>query len=171
MDVTQPVSVLFVCLGNICRSPLAEGLFLSHAAAAGTLSFFRVDSAGTSGQHNGELPDPRTRANAAQHSLELRSRSRKVKTEDFRAFDWIFAMDHSNFQALSRLHAGSEEAVRLHLLLSPELQTAQQPSEVPDPWYGGPEGFEEVYQLLHAATQRLHDFLCTHHGIYGNTRS
>ena len=170
MDVKEPVSVLFVCLGNICRSPLAEGLFLHHADKAGTLQYFRVDSAGTSSEHRGELPDPRTRANAAQHGIHLSSRSRQVKVNDFAAFDWILAMDRSNHSNLLRIRPADFKA-RLHLMLGPELLTAPEAQEVPDPWYGGPEGFESVYQLLFGATERLHDFLCQHHGIHRKTRS
>ncbi|MFN7302689.1 MAG: low molecular weight protein-tyrosine-phosphatase [Bacteroidota bacterium] len=170
MDVKEPVSVLFVCLGNICRSPLAEGLFLYHAEKAGTGVHFRVDSAGTSSEHRGELPDPRTRANAAQHGLNLTSHSRQVRVDDFNAFDWMFAMDRSNHRNLLRIRPAVHKA-RLHLLLGPELLTAPDQLEVPDPWYGGPEGFESVFQLLHGATERLHTFLCQHHGIHRETRS
>lgn len=164
MDVKQPVSVLFVCLGNICRSPLAEGLFLRHAARAGTLDVFRVDSAGTSNEHSGELPDPRTRTNASGHGLELKHRARQVKADDFHRFDWLLAMDQENYRNLERLQPAGAPA-RLHLLIGPELQTAPAHVEVPDPWYGGPEGFETVFQLLHDHTLRLHDFLCQYHGI------
>lgn len=170
MDVKEPVSVLFVCLGNICRSPLAEGLFLYHAEKAGTGMHFRVDSAGTSSEHRGELPDPRTRANAAQHGLNLTSRSRQVRADDFNAFDWMFAMDRSNHRNLLRIRPAVHKA-RLHMLLGPELLTAPDQLEVPDPWYGGPEGFESVFHLLHDATERLHDFLCQYHGIHRETRS
>ena len=170
MDVREPVSVLFVCLGNICRSPLAERLFIHHAETAGTLPYFRVDSAGTSSEHSGELPDPRTRANAAGHGLQLTSRSRKVRPDDFHDFDWMFAMDQSNHRNLLRIRPEGHRA-RLHLLLGPELQTSADAMEVPDPWYGGHEGFEAVFQLLHGATERLHTFLCHHHGIHRETRS
>jgi protein-tyrosine phosphatase len=170
MDVKEPVSVLFVCLGNICRSPLAEGLFLHHAEKAGTSAHFRVDSAGTSSEHRGELPDPRTRANAARHGLNLTSRSRQVKVDDFGSFDWILAMDRLNRQDLLHIRPADFKA-RMHLLLGPELLTVPEEQEVPDPWYGGPEGFERVFQLLHGATERLHDFLCKHHGLYQEARS
>lgn len=170
MDVKEPVSVLFVCLGNICRSPLAERLFIHHAETAGTLPYFRVDSAGTSSEHRGELPDSRTRANAAQHGLHLTSRSRQVSTNDFTDFDWIFTMDRSNHHNLLRIRPAEYKA-SLNLMLSPELLTAPEVQEVPDPWYGGPEGFEAVFQLLHGATERLHSFLCQHHGIHRQTRS
>jgi len=170
MDVKEPVSVLFVCLGNICRSPLAEGLFLHHAEKSGTLPHFSVDSAGTSDEHRGELPDPRTRANAALHGLQLNSRSRQVKTADFLAFDWMLAMDLSNHSKLLHMRP-AESRARLQLLIHPEIQTAERIMEVPDPWYGGPEGFETVFQLLHDKTRRLHDFLCSYHGIHQTTRS
>lgn len=137
----KPVRILFVCLGNICRSPLAEGI-LRHVAGDGPVD---VDSAGTGGWHIGDPPDHRSIAVALKHGIDIAGqRGRKVDAGDFEAFDLIFAMDRSNLASLRGL-APLETQHKLHLFLDYTLGTAR---DVPDPYYEGPEGFETVYNML-----------------------
>ena len=145
--------VLFVCLGNICRSPLAEGLFIRAVREAGLQDQYHVDSAGTGAYPGGDLPDPRARRNAASHNLELVSRSRPFMRADFDAFDHILVMDRQNEQAvLSKArHTADEAKVRLMRDYDPDPGDGQ----VPDPWYGDEAGYEDVYQILHRCIGRL----------------
>lgn len=149
----RPTSVLFVCLGNICRSPLAEGVFLHLVEEAGIASDFVVDSAGTGAWHVGERPDPRSIEVAARHGVSLPGRARQVTPEDLRRFDVVVAMDRENLAALERLADGTPPRARLHLLR--EFDAEADGHEVPDPYYGGPGGFERVYRMVHAACRGL----------------
>ena len=147
----DPTRVLFVCLGNICRSPAAEGVFLAHLAARGLGHRIEVDSAGTGGWHAGDLPDPRMRAAAARRGLALTSRARQVRRDDFARFDLIVAMDRdnlANLEALGRARPGQ-------LFLLSELLGPDWPIDVPDPYYGGPAGFDKVLDMLEAAMPAL----------------
>jgi protein-tyrosine phosphatase len=138
-------SVLFVCLGNICRSPLAEGVMRFQLEQAGLAADMLVDSAGTGGWHEGELPDRRSIAIAAQYGIDLTPlRARQVRQRDFSAFTLILGMDESNVASLKRI-APDEAKSRIHLFSN---YTSGQNFDVPDPYYGGPEGFEKVYQML-----------------------
>lgn len=150
---THTISVLFVCLGNICRSPLAEGVFLHLAKAAGQADRFRVDSAGTGAWHVGERPDQRSVEVASRHGVTLPGRARQVTGDDLRRFDVVVAMDRENLAALERMSAASAGTARLHLLrdFDPEADG----DEVPDPYYGGPGGFDEVYAMVHEACAGL----------------
>jgi protein-tyrosine phosphatase len=145
--------ILFVCLGNICRSPTAEVVFREVAAREAPDLVIQVDSAGTAGYHIGAPPDPRTREAAARRGYDLSPlRARIVQPEDFERFDLILAMDRENLAALRRrAPQGLHERVRLFLEFAPELAT----SDVPDPYYGGPNGFEEVLDLVEAAAHGL----------------
>lgn len=137
----KPVRILFVCLGNICRSPLAEGI-LRHVAGDGLVD---VDSAGTGGWHIGDPPDRRSIAVARKHGIDIaRQRCRRVHAGDFEAFDLIFAMDASNLATL-RAMAPLDAQHKLHLFLE---YTQGIIIDVPDPYYEGPEGFETVYNML-----------------------
>jgi len=145
--------VLFVCLGNICRSPTAEGVARTLAAREAPELALEVDSAGTAGYHVGAAPDPRTRAAAARRGYDLGAlRARMVAAEDFEHFDLILAMDRENLAALERRAPPSARG-RLRLFL--EFAPAQELREVPDPYYGGPNGFEEVLDLVEEATRGL----------------
>jgi len=147
------MKILFVCLGNICRSPTAEVVFREVAAREAPDLVIQVDSAGTAGYHIGSPPDPRTREAAARRGYDLSPlRARIVEPEDFEQFDLILAMDRENLAALRRsAPQGGHERVRLFLEFAPELAT----SDVPDPYYGGPNGFEEVLDLVEAAAHGL----------------
>jgi protein-tyrosine phosphatase len=149
---SAPVSVLFVCLGNICRSPLAEGVFLHLAREAGMEDRFAVDSAGTGSWHVGERPDPRSTAVARAHDVELPGRARQVRPQDLDDFDVIVAMDRENLRDLERLADGGSRA-RLHLLR--EFDPEGGGDEVPDPYFGGPDGFENVYAMVRRSCERL----------------
>jgi len=145
--------VLFVCLGNICRSPTAEGVVRALAAREAPELALEVDSAGTAGYHVGQPPDPRTRAAAARRGYDLSTlRARSVEPADFERFDLILAMDRENLTVLRRrAPAHAHERLRLFLEFAPEAAS----EEVPDPYYGGPNGFEEVLDLVETATRGL----------------
>ncbi|KAE9461330.1 hypothetical protein C3L33_06757, partial [Rhododendron williamsianum] len=146
---TKPFSVLFVCLGNICRSPAAEGVFTDLVKKRGLDSNFTIDSAGTIDYHEGNEADPRMRAAAKRRGIQISSMSRPIRPTDFRDFDLILAMDKQN-KALERwnfkenLPADAYKKVRLMCSYCKKHDE----SEVPDPYYGGPQGFEKV---LHVA--------------------
>ena len=144
-NAKPPASVLFVCLGNICRSPLAEGNFRQHLEEAGLTEEIRVDSAGTGAWHVGGAPDPRSIETAARHGLDITGqRARKVRDADFGDFEMILAMDRSNRDTLlARAPASSRD--RIHLFMDLSLGLAR---DVPDPYYGQGDGFEAVYRML-----------------------
>ncbi|WP_176084862.1 low molecular weight protein-tyrosine-phosphatase [Martelella sp. HB161492] len=145
-------SLLFVCTGNICRSPLAEGVFLDLAEKAGRADAFVVDSAGTGGWHEGELPDPRSRAVARAHGFDISNqRARKIRASDFQTFSLILAMDRGN---LAQLNQMSRSASSAQIVLFNDF-TIGLSKDVPDPYYGGPGGFEDVYDMLVAGCQSL----------------
>ena len=147
------MKILFVCLGNICRSPTAEGVFRAVAAREAPDLVIEVDSAGTAGYHIGEPPDARTRQAATRRGYDLSPlRARMVEPKDFDEFDLILAMDSENLSVLHRrAPAHARERVRLFLEFAPDSDV----TDVPDPYYGGPNGFEEVLDLVEAATQGL----------------
>lgn len=138
--------VLMVCLGNICRSPLAEGILQSKINS----DTIFVDSAGTAAYHVGNLPDERSIAVAQKYGIDITNqRARKFISKDFDEFDFIYAMDESNYQNILSLARNSEDEKKVHLILN-ESQPNQNLS-VPDPYYGGKDGFENVYQMLDEA--------------------
>jgi protein-tyrosine phosphatase len=147
------VKILFVCLGNICRSPTAEAVFRAIAARDAPDLTVEVDSAGTAGYHIGAPPDPRTISAAHRRGYDMSPlRARVVEPRDFELYDLILAMDRENLSALHRrAPAHTRERVRLFLEFAPDAGV----TEVPDPYYGGPNGFEEVLDLIEAASNGL----------------
>ncbi|UZD20972.1 low molecular weight phosphotyrosine protein phosphatase [Algoriphagus halophytocola] len=157
------IKVLFVCLGNICRSPLAEAIFNHKVKEDGMQSLFFCDSAGTSDFHIGELPDERTLKCALRYNLPLNHRGRQVNRTDFRDFDYILAMDENNLRVLNNLKSryGFDEK-EVHLMR--DFVERSKGQSVPDPYYGGEEGFEEIYQILDEAIENfLKQVKATHH--------
>ena len=138
-------SVLFVCLGNICRSPTAHGVFAHKIEQAGLASSVTVDSCGTSHWHIGEPSDVRSAQEAALRGYDMSAlRGRQIQATDFRNFDYILAMDHSNIQDLEEI-CPAEHRHKISLL--PSFQSGQKLDEVPDPYYSSVEGFDKVFQL------------------------
>jgi len=152
-DPAPPTRVLFVCLGNICRSPAAEGVFLHLLAGSGHEQAFAVDSAGTGGWHVGNPADRRMRAAAARRGIHLPSRARQIEAADLQRFDHILTMDADNLAALRRLERQAPGPARI----SPLVQHCRrlEAVEVPDPYYGGERGFEQVLDLLEDACAGL----------------
>jgi protein-tyrosine phosphatase len=148
--------ILFVCSGNICRSPLAEAIFRSLADEAGLTKQFVIDSAGTHGFHQGEKADPRTRRVGRNHGLDVDSIARKVEDEDFDKFDLIVAMDRGHRSEL-KARAGSGRTASIRLMR--EFDPAARDQDVADPYYGGEEGFENMYAVLMPACRGLLDSL------------
>ena len=159
------IKVLFVCLGNICRSPLAEAIFNQKIKELGLEGKFQSDSAGTSDYHIGELPDERTLNCASKYGLEVNHRGRQVNRTDFRDFDYIIAMDDSNIKNLNLM----KERFRFHgkeIHLMRNFVENTQGLAVPDPYYGGEEGFEEIYRILDEAIDGFLDHVKVTHQIY-----
>jgi len=154
MTDSRPTSVLFVCLGNICRSPLAEGVFLHLVAEAGSADDVVVDSAGTGAWHVGERPDPRSLEVAERHGIELPGHARRVTEEDFHRFARIVAMDRSNLSDLESLRPADSDTV-LELLRDHDPDPGD--GEVPDPYYGGDDGFDRVYRMVRRSCEVLLD--------------
>lgn len=150
--------ILFVCLGNIIRSPLAEHIFAQLALEAGLGDKYQVDSAGTSNYHIGESPDTRMRQVAAEHGLIYDGRARQFLAEDYDRFDWIIPQDSSNLRDLKRLARVPEDEAKLHTMRSFDPQ-GRPTDAVPDPYYGGIDGFEITYQIVERSCQGLLDAL------------
>ena len=159
----KDINILFVCMGNICRSPMAHGVFQSLVEQHSLQETIAVDSAGTYAYHTGEPPDSRARAVAAQRGYSLEHlRARKVKALDFTAFDLILAMDHQNHaDLLARCPKASKGRVRLLL----DFARRAGYEEVPDPYYGGLDGFESVLDMIEDACAGLLEHLQTRHAL------
>ena len=145
--------ILMVCLGNICRSPLAEGILRSKVSKDQCI----VDSAGTAGYHVGDLPDPRSIDVARKHGIDITDqRCRQFKVSDFDAFDMIYVMDNSNYQNVISLARHSDDVAKVRLILDEIGSTS---ANVPDPYYGGKDGFQDVYNMLDEVCQNIADNL------------
>lgn len=141
--------ILMVCLGNICRSPLAEGILRSKLSED-----FIVDSAGTGGWHAGELPDKRSIATAKNRGLDITNqRARQFKKSDFEIFDSIFVMDNSNYKDVIALAPNEEAKLKVKLILNEIFPNEN--VDVPDPYYGGQDGFENVFDMLDQACEEI----------------
>lgn len=150
------VSVLFVCLGNICRSPLAEGVFRHQIKEMEMGDLFQVDSCGTAAYHIGELPDERSVANARENGVTYTHRARQFKVSDFQNFDVILPMDESNkrdIEALMPLDAEVKVFKMRH------FDPLDKDANVPDPYYGGADGFQEVFEIIDRSNKALINYL------------
>ena len=151
--------ILFVCLGNICRSPAAEGIFNQKIKERDLESFFVVDSAGTGSWHVGNLPDQRMRTTALSRGIELTSRARQIEENDLYEFDHILVMDKDNLNAVKSLIKDDMHTMNSKIKLILSYSKKSQLDEVPDPYYGGQNGFEKVLDLLNDAIEELIDSL------------
>ncbi|KAK7404830.1 hypothetical protein VNO78_05816 [Psophocarpus tetragonolobus] len=165
----KPFSVLFVCLGNICRSPAAEGVFTDLVKKRGLNSNFKIDSAGTINYHEGNEADPRMRAASKRRGIQITSISRPIKPSDFVDFDLILAMDKQNredileaFNKWKDRHSLPDGAHKKVKLMCSYCKKHEE-SEVPDPYYGGPKGFEKVLDLLEDACGSLLETILAEH--------
>lgn len=155
LETNKKYRILFVCLGNICRSPSAEAVMKQLVSDAGLNERIEVDSAGIIGYHEGEMSDPRMRAHAARRGYALESISRPVRSLDFYDFDLIIGMDNRNIDDLKRMAPDLESVAKIHQMT--EYSRNRLYDYVPDPYYSGAEGFELVLDLLEDACQGLLD--------------
>lgn len=159
------IRLCFVCMGNICRSPTAEGVFQRKLEERGLTARIEIDSAGTHSYHVGSTPDSRAQQAARKRDYDLSGlRARKFVAADFAEFDYVLAMDRSNFSDLNRLLKPGDRG-RLHLFL--DFARHFDETEVPDPYYGGDAGFEHVLDLVEDASEGLLDHLCQEHRVCG----
>ncbi|NNF58712.1 MAG: low molecular weight phosphotyrosine protein phosphatase [Rhodothermaceae bacterium] len=160
----RPIRVLFLCLGNICRSPLAEGVFRAKVEEAGLATHFEIDSAGTGPWHAGEPPDARMRSTAQKNGVDLGTiRGRQLSKADLDRFDHIFAMDKSNLHDALFLDPGGDHGTRIRLFR--EFDPDPGDYQVPDPYYGGPSGFDHVYAIVDRTAQAILERLYTAHRL------
>jgi protein-tyrosine phosphatase len=155
-----PVRLLFVCLGNICRSPTAEGVMRELVSREGLEGAIAVESAGTGAWHVGSPPDARAAEAARARGVELSGTARQVRAQDFEDFDYLVALDAENLRALRSLAQGEDERAKVRLLREFDPASAGGAEEagdldVPDPYYGGADGFDEVFELVRAACAGL----------------
>jgi len=144
--------ILMVCLGNICRSPLAEGIMRKNIEENGLNA--QVDSAGTSNYHLGHSPDPRSIESGQKHGIDITNlRGRQFGVEDFDKFDLIYVMDNSNYKNVLSLARGEDDKAKVELLLN--VSNPDQFLEVPDPYFGGEQGFENVYHMIDEACAQI----------------
>lgn len=149
----DPYKMVFVCLGNICRSPTAEGVMQHLVNEAGFGSYFEIDSAGTAAYHTGEPANSKSRAIAEKHGVQLLGRARKFKSFDLDHFDLILVMDHENHDNVLRLCRTDEQREKVQMLRDYDPQPGD--GQVPDPYYGGLDGFEKVFQIVKRSCEQL----------------
>ncbi|MCC8114118.1 MAG: low molecular weight phosphotyrosine protein phosphatase [Bacteroidales bacterium] len=160
-DEKKPVKVLFVCLGNICRSPAAEGVMRQLIEDRGLQGQIEVDSAGLGNWHVGDLPDRRMRSHAAMRGINLTHRARQVRPSDFRDFDLIIGMDDENVRALRRMAPTPEDRAKVKLIT--DYSTIRpRPATVPDPYYGDSRAFDYALDLIEDACSSLLPTLLPH---------
>jgi protein-tyrosine phosphatase len=157
------IRVLFVCMGNICRSPVAEAVFRHQVKERGLDDRFEIDSAGTSGYHDGDPPDRRSTETARRRGIVLEGRSRRVTADDLRAFDYVIAMDADNERELRRILSAGGGAARVHRLR--EWDPRPDDGDVPDPYYGGARGFDDVHDIVERASAAFLDHVVREHGL------
>jgi protein-tyrosine phosphatase len=162
------IRVCFVCMGNICRSPTAEGVFRHHVERAGLSDVIEIDSAGTDAYHVGEKPDRRATSTARARGIALGGRARRFERSDFARFDYVLAMDGQN---LGNLKAMAPAGVSAHIALLRSFDPeAPEHASVPDPYYGGDEGFETVLDLCEAACRGLLEHIVASHALGDRVR-
>ncbi|MEX0722974.1 MAG: low molecular weight protein-tyrosine-phosphatase [Gracilimonas sp.] len=149
----NPYKLVFVCLGNICRSPTAEGLFIHKVKQKELDNYFYIDSAGTAAYHVGESANSKSQATANKHGVQLPSKARKFEYPDLEEFDLILAMDTENYRNIKSLDRKNKYANKIKMMREFDPQPAD--GEVPDPYYGGMDGFENVFQVLDRSTEAL----------------
>jgi protein-tyrosine phosphatase len=159
------IKILFVCLGNICRSPMAEGVFNKIIKDRNLQHKFFVDSAGTSGYHIGELADPRMRKTANAYRIALTHKARKLIQEDLDNFDYIVAMDRSNKENIGKLILSPGSVHHQKVIMMRDFDPEPGDGQVPDPYFGGEQGFEEVYQMLLRSGEGLLGHLISKHQL------
>lgn len=168
MDPSQlnnkKIRLLFVCLGNICRSPAAEGIMARIIEKNDLQDVIEVDSAGTSGWHEGEFPDPRMRVYGEKRGYDFSSRARKFKSSDFEAFDDIIVMDENNYANVKSMALTQEDVDKIHLMTDFSVLFPQY-DYIPDPYYGGSSGFELVLDLLEDACEGLLQRITEKHNL------
>ncbi|MEQ9467541.1 MAG: low molecular weight protein-tyrosine-phosphatase [Ekhidna sp.] len=155
------IKVLFVCLGNICRSPLAEAILIEKVKKMGLAHKIAVDSVGTANYHVGENPDPRTIEIAEKYGIPVNHRGQQFKKYHQNEFDYLLAMDASNYQNMVKEMGEDPEK----LMMMRDFDPDGKGKDVPDPWYGGMNGFEEVYQILDRSADELLNFLKEKHNL------
>ena len=156
--MNSTLEVCFVCLGNICRSPLAQGVFESLVKEEGLQDRIIISSAGTGHWHVGNPPDARMQQTARAHGIHLNSRARQFESSDFKQMDLVLAMDHSNLNDLKRMRPAAELQDKLFLFRSFDPEHNDD-LDVPDPYYGGDKGFETVYQIVERTCPKVLDHL------------
>jgi protein-tyrosine phosphatase len=157
----EKISILFCCMGNICRSPTAEAVFRNYVEKAGLSQQIMIDSAGTHDYHIGDLPDSRTQKAATLRGYDMsKLRGRQVEEADFERFDYVLAMDEANLTILQLLRPAN---ARSHLGLLLAFAERHSESEVPDPYYGGAEGFERVLDMVEDGAEGLLKHICKEH--------
>jgi protein-tyrosine phosphatase len=156
--MNSTIEVCFVCLGNICRSPLAQGVFESLVEKEGLQDSIIISSAGTGNWHVGNSPDSRMQQTAKKNGIQLTSRARQFQASDFKNMDMVLAMDHSNMDFLKQMRPAGELKDKLFLFRSFDPENNGD-LEVPDPYYGGEKGFELVYQMVERSCPKILEYL------------
>jgi protein-tyrosine phosphatase len=162
--MSDRIGVLFVCLGNICRSPLAEGVFRDVVRKEGLDGRFDIDSAGTSSYHTGDSPDPRTVAVARARGLELEHAARQVVEKDLHRFHYVMVMDGSNRDKVERLASQAAGRAEVHMFRAFDDEAGTD-LDVPDPYFGGPDGFEDVHDMVERACRGLLEHIRSEHDV------
>ena len=162
MTSINSIKICFVCLGNICRSPLAQGIFEALIIKENCQDLVYVESAGTGSWHIGKPPDSRMQSTARKNNVDLNSLARQFQPEDYHRFDLVFAMDQANFIDLASLSSSKivKKKLRLFRSFDPE-NLSKLPLDVPDPYYGGNNGFDNVFNIIHRTSPKILEFIKT----------